>query len=85
MSPQVEVWDLCPLKQEIRAKLWESYVRKVTGGAALRSYLTLYSRSLMDVKYLTERGLITFDGEKYRGVVGVTHSPPAYAQAVRRG
>jgi len=80
-----EPWAECPLKHEIRASLWEPYVRKLTGSTALRSYLTLYSTSLMDVKYFADRGLVVFDGEVYRGVVGVTFVPEAFAEAVRRG
>lgn len=85
MVPQVEPWAACPLKQEIRAGIWESYLKNLTGGAALRSYLTLYSPSLMDVKYFAERGLIIFDREVYKGVVGVTFSALGYPEAVRRG
>lgn len=85
MSPRAERWVKCPLKQEIRAALWDSYITRLTGGAALGSYLTLYTQPLIDVKHFTERGLITFDGEVYKGVVGVAYSKEAYAQSISQG
>lgn len=85
MTSQDEPWIRCPLKQEIRAGLWESYVKTLTGTSPLRSYLTLYSPPIMDVKHLANRGLITFDGEVYRGVVGVAYTDEGYAEAVKQG
>jgi hypothetical protein len=85
VEPRVEPWALCPLKQEIRATLWEPYLRKLTSGAILANYLTLYSTSMMDVKYFVDKRLISFDSGVYKGVVGVTYSGREYAEVVGRG
>jgi hypothetical protein len=80
-----EPWASCPLKHEIRATLWEPYIRGLTGGATLIRYLTLYSPSQMDVKYFVEKGHISFNGGLYKGVVGVTYSRREYAEMVGTG
>lgn len=87
MGIKGEPWATCPLKQEIRVGLWESFVRSLTGGRPLQSYLTLYSPSLMDVKHFGDTGLIEFDEQKhmYKGVVGVTYDTKAFAEAVKLG
>jgi hypothetical protein len=82
-----EPWATCPLKQEIRVGLWEPFVSSLTGGRPLQNYLTLYSPSLMDVKYFADAGLIEFDEQKqvYKGVVGVTYDKNAFAEAIKLG
>jgi len=82
-----EPWATCPLKQEIRVSLWEPFVRSLTGGRPLQNYLTLYSPSLMDVKYFADTGLIEFDKlkQRYKGVVGVTFDTTAFAKATKLG
>jgi hypothetical protein len=82
-----EPWATCPLKQEIRVGLWEPFIRSLSGGRPLQNYLTLYSPSLMDVKYFADTGLIEFDEQKrmYRGVVGVTYDSGAFAEAIKLG
>ncbi|MBA7481014.1 hypothetical protein ES707_16482 [subsurface metagenome] len=85
MRSRSEPWASCPLKQEIRAGVWEPFIRSLTGGRPLQNYLTLYSPSLMDVKHLSDTSLIVFDGQVYKGVVGVTYDSTAYAEAIRQG
>jgi hypothetical protein len=87
VSNRAEPWASCPLKQEIRACLWEPFIRELIGGRTLESYLTLYSPSLMDVKYFTDAGLIGFDTQKgmYKGVIGVSYDKQAYAKAIELG
>lgn len=87
MGIQSEPWATCPLKQEIRVGLWEPFVRSLSGGRPLQNYLTLYSPSLMDVKYFADTGLIEFDQQKhmYKGVVGVTSDTTAFAKAIGLG
>jgi len=74
----------CPLKQEIRSRFWEPYVRQVAEGRPLRNYLTLYSPPMMDIKHLEAQGLLEFDGERYSGVTAVTYEDDAYEEAVGR-
>ena len=71
MSDIDSLMEKCPLKQEIRATLWLRFLRKVADGKPLKSYLTLYSPPLMDVKWLVEKGLIEFSEGRYVGAVGV--------------
>lgn len=87
MGIKGEPWATCPLKQEIRVGLWEPFVRRLTGGRPLQKYLTLYSTSLMDVKYFADTGLIEFDeqSQMYKGVVGVTYDGTAFAKAIKLG
>ena len=71
-----------PLKHKVRSELWESYVSRITGGRPLRSYLTLYSPPMMDVKHLYRKGLVDRTSETYSGVTGVTLDEDAYAAAI---
>ena len=74
----------CPLKQEVREALWERFVRRLTRGKPLASYLTLYSPPMMDLKHFHHRKLLTFDGERFSGVIAVTYSPDHYGAALRQ-
>jgi hypothetical protein len=85
MTSEYEPWVTCPLKQEIRERLWQSYIANLTGGKPLNRYLTLYSPPIMDVKHLTNCGLIRFDGEVYKGVIGVAFDTKAFAKSVGEG
>jgi hypothetical protein len=82
--PVDEIMAKCPLKHEIRTALWQKYIQKLCGSSPLQSYLTLYSPPLMDVKLFADKGLIEFDGDVYKGVVGATYDKPAYAKAIRQ-
>jgi len=78
--------ETCCLKHEIRCVLWERYARKVAGrGGRIRRYLTLFSPAMMDIKHLHRQGLISFDGGRYDGVVGITNDEGAYANAISSG
>jgi hypothetical protein len=60
----------CPLKQEIRQDLWESYINKINKNNV--KYLTLYSKYMMDVKHFAHKGIIGLDGKEYKSVVAIT-------------
>ncbi len=74
----------CPLKQEIRGSVWARMAARIAGGDSLVNYLTLYSPPMMDIKHFEREGLLTYDGEKYAGVVAVTYNPKHYSEALRR-
>lgn len=71
--------ETCPLKHEIRVKLWAPFIQKLRKKGV--SYLTLYSPPLMDVKYLHTRGFILHESGVYSNVVGVTIDKDAFADA----
>jgi hypothetical protein len=78
-----DIMERCPLKQEVRNSLWAHFSGLVSSGKPLKSYLTLYSPPMMDIKHFHRRGLIAYDGEQYQGVVAVTYVRQHYAEAMR--
>ena len=84
MKPVDAKMETCPLKHEIRASLWERYARAVVGTGRLKSYLTLYSPAMMDIKHFHRCGLLEFRNV-YQGVVAVTNDHDAYTEAITRG
>ena len=79
------IMERCPLKHEIRRSLWERYARQIVKNRALRSYLTLYSPPMMDIKHFQKRGLLDLSDNVYRGVVAATPYDDAYHQAITSG
>ncbi|KKN68320.1 hypothetical protein LCGC14_0452770 [marine sediment metagenome] len=74
----------CPLKQDIRDKLWVPYARKLAGRGVLSKYLTLYSPPMMDIKHLQRKGLLAYDGETFNGVVTVAYEEAHFGDAISR-
>jgi hypothetical protein len=74
---------MCPLKQHIRAGLWDSYVARLAKKNI--RYLTLYSPPIMDVKYFASRGYIQFEDGTYAGVTGITRDPLGYSDTAAGG
>lgn len=80
MSRVDELMANCPLKHEIRVKLWRPYIIKLNKTPI--SYLTLYSPPIMDVKYLHHCGLIEVRDGVYLNVVGVGIDAEAEADTI---
>ena len=70
----------CPLKHQIRISLWQRFAALV--GRPIRSYLTLYSPPMMDIKLFHSAGLVQLEGHEYKGVVAVTYDGDAFAEAL---
>jgi len=77
--------EICPLKHEIRKSLWERFARAVVGSRGLRSYLTLFSPAMMDIKHFHRCGLLDFSENVYKGVVAVTNDDDAYNEGITGG
>lgn len=79
-----EIMATCPLKHDIRERLWEKYVSKL--GKRPIKYLTLYCPPLMDVKHFCKKGYVVLKDGVYKGVVGVTdESLRGYSQTISEG
>src|SRR5579871_6905961 len=73
----------CPLKQDIRVTLWETFVRKIISpGQKITSYLTLYSPPMIDIKHFHDVGLLDINESKFSGVVAVAISHKDYIEAL---
>lgn len=74
----------CPLKQDIRERLWEPYIKKL--GIKPIKYLTLYCPPLTDVKHFWSKGHIKLEKGVYKGAVGITNEPQkGYSQTISEG
>ncbi len=84
MGSIIGLMENCPLKQDIRERLWESYIKKL--GIKPIKYLTLYCPPLTDVKHLCNKGYIKLEKCVYKGAVGITNEPQkGYSQAISEG
>ncbi len=84
MDNIIDLMKKCPLKQDIRERLWEVYIRKL--GIKPMKYLTLYCPPLMDVKHFCSKGHINLEKGVYEGVVGITNVPQkGYPDTISEG
>lgn len=84
MGSIIGLMENCPLKQDIRERLWESYIKKL--GIKPIKYLTLYCPPLTDVKHLCNKGYIKLEKGVYKGAVGITNRPQkGYSQTISEG
>lgn len=84
MDNIIDLMKKCPLKQDIRERLWEVYIRKL--GIKPMKYLTLYCPPLMDVKHFCSKGHINLEKGVYEGVVGITNvSQRGYRDTISEG
>lgn len=72
----------CPLKQEIREKLWLEYIKKLKKSTI--NYLTLYCPVLTDVKFLEEVGVVSLEEDMYKGVGAVTNNAKDFLEAAKK-